>query len=87
MKKEEMQKAWAKIIAKSWTDPSFKQKLLKNPSAVLEEYGIERYHHASFEIVENTEKKTYLVLPEKPKGELSEEKLKAVAAGSCSLFC
>jgi hypothetical protein len=88
MTSQEVQKTWAKIVAKSWTDPSFKQKLLKDPNTVLKEFGIEPYQDTSYKIVENTEKTTYLVLPKQPKGELSEEKLKAVTAGGIGCaFC
>ncbi|MCL1467185.1 NHLP leader peptide family RiPP precursor [Argonema galeatum] len=31
---------WAKIIAKAWADEEFKQRLLENPTRVLEEEGI-----------------------------------------------
>ena len=32
---------WAKIIARTWVDDDFKQKLISDPIAVAEEYGIE----------------------------------------------
>jgi hypothetical protein len=34
-------KAWAKIVAKSWADEDFKEKLLANPKHTLAEYGID----------------------------------------------
>ena len=34
-------KAWSKIIAKAWSDPSFKKKILTHPREIFREYGIE----------------------------------------------
>jgi hypothetical protein len=36
-KQDAQQKAWAKIVAKAWSDEVFKQRLLKNPEAVFQE--------------------------------------------------
>ncbi len=35
-----MSRDFAKIIAKAWIDPSFKEQLMQDPAAVLSEYGI-----------------------------------------------
>jgi hypothetical protein len=37
---EEQGKKYAKLIAKTWSDESFKEKLLSDPRAVLEAEGI-----------------------------------------------
>lgn len=82
LKKEEMQKAWAKIIAKAWSDPKFKEKLMKDPKGVLESNGIQISPQTKVVVNENSKNTLYLTLPEKPSGELSEEKLQAIAAGA-----
>jgi Nitrile hydratase, alpha chain len=74
------QKAYAKIIAKAWNDPKFKEKLLKNPEAVLKENGIEIPKGEKIQVHENTSKIMHLVIPQKPTGELSLKDLEAVAA-------
>jgi len=80
-KREEFQKAWAKIVAKAWSDPEFKERLLEDPNGVLESHGIEIPAGTHLEISENTSDTFHLTLPEKPSGELSEENLQKVAAG------
>jgi hypothetical protein len=80
-KTENFKKAWAKIVAKAWSDPDFKKKLLKDPNAVFKSEGIDVPAGKRIVISESTKDTYYLTLPEKPSGELSEEKLKEVAAG------
>jgi hypothetical protein len=86
---EEFQKKWSKVIAKAWIDEDFKQKLLKNPQMALKEAGLS-IPGMTFEVHENSEKKTHLILPQKPTKELSEEQLKVVSGGetySVTLYC
>src|SRR5690606_29947259 len=44
----------AKLVAKAWTDPGFKQRLLTEPRAVLGEIGISLPHNPELMVVENT---------------------------------
>ena len=87
--REEINKAWTKIIAKAWSDPKFKEDLLKNPEKVLSAQGVTIPSGTRVVVNENTKSAFYLTLPEKPSGELSEEKLQKIAAagsagsGSC----
>ena len=67
------------IIAKAWTDESFKQRLLMHHKKTCEEYGVQ-VSSRELKILENTQNTTYFVLPEKPKGNLSENELKQIAA-------
>jgi hypothetical protein len=83
---EEFQKKWGKTVAKAWLDEGFKQKLLKNPQEALKEMGC-AIAGMTFEIHENSEKKTHLILPQKPKGELSEKQLKELSAGVVFSAC
>src|SRR3989442_1593129 len=72
-KKDDQQKTWAKIVAKAWSDEVFKQRLLKNPEAVFQEYGLDTPEGVTFKIHENTNKVVHIALPTKPAGNLSEE--------------
>jgi len=80
-KREEFQKVWAKIMAKAWSDRAFKESLLKDPHAVLESHGIAIPTGIRVVISENTATTFYLTLPQKPEGELTDEKLQSIAAG------
>ncbi|MEM8839649.1 MAG: nitrile hydratase subunit alpha [Pseudomonadota bacterium] len=44
----------AKIVAKAWADPAFKEKLKADPRATLRELDIEIGHVAELRVVENT---------------------------------
>ncbi len=76
------QKKWAEIVAHAWSDENFKQKLLNNPSAVLQEHGIEVPEGKTVEVHEQKKNAIKLVLPMKPKGALSDAELKKLAAGT-----
>lgn len=81
-KAADFQKAWGKVIAKAWTDELFKQRLLKNPKAVLDEYGIHVSDNVrNIKIHENSRDTLHLVLREAPHGHLSQAELEKIAAG------
>jgi nitrile hydratase len=46
----------ARMIAKAWTDPAFKRKLVKDPRATLLEEGIDIGSIADYKVVENSPK-------------------------------
>lgn len=77
----------ALLVAKAWSDEAFKEKLLKNPKAVLEEEmgGKLPEEIKNVRIIEETEDTIYISLPKKPEPssseELSEEELEAVSGG------
>jgi hypothetical protein len=60
---EEIQRAvaWRLVVARTWTDKAFKDRLLQSPRDVLAEYGIPVPAGVTLE----TEDKRYLVLPSK----------------------
>ncbi len=82
----ELEKKWAEIVAKAWTDESFKRRLFSDPSKVLKEFGID-LHGKQFKMHENSKDTFHCVFPSKPEGHLSEQKLKDIAAASSSLIC
>ena len=64
--KEKKWKIWGELVAKAWSDPKFKQKLLNNPKACLAEKGIQIT--TDIKIHENTAHCIHLTLPMKPEG-------------------
>ena len=52
-------KRGAQIIARAWTDPSYRERLLADGSAAVEEFGVARAH---LKAVENTDKIHNLVV-------------------------
>jgi hypothetical protein len=85
-KQEAFQKAWPKIIAKAWSDPTYKQRLLHDPLSIFKENGIEFPQGVSCKINESNDKIIQLTLPQKPSGEISEETLRKIAGGAGSGF-
>lgn len=83
MGKEQFRSAYAKILAKAWTDEAFKQRLLASPRTVLEEHGIDAPEGIEFKVVEQTNSVIHLILPPRPvSGEITAEALeKRDAAG------
>ncbi len=78
---------WGQLVARAWDDPAFKARLLADPAAVLEEYGLERAGKR-FQVVEDTDEVVHLVLPGRPgPQELSEEELRPVGAGTGGENC
>lgn len=71
---EEQAKKIGQLIAKCWSDDSFKQKLLSDPKSVLKENGVDIPEGLEVKLVENTDKVFHLVIPAKP-DELSDEDL------------
>jgi len=87
MDSKEQSKRLGQIIAKAWDDDAFKQRLLKNATAVLKEEGFEVAANLEVRAVENTEKVFHLVIPPKPSSrELSDDQLQMVSGGILSGF-
>lgn len=62
----EHRKKMAKVVAKAWSDASFKEKLFKDPKTVLEEQGVTVPEGLEIKVVEQTSKLVYVVIPFKP---------------------
>ncbi|MEI8185839.1 MAG: NHLP leader peptide family RiPP precursor, partial [Chlorobiaceae bacterium] len=77
----EQDQAIAKIIAKAWTDETYKQRLTEKPADVLKEEGVEIPDGMTFKVVENTPALFHFILPQKPDVELTENDLESVAGG------
>jgi hypothetical protein len=64
---ESPNKRFAHIVARAWSDPKFKKRLLSDPKAVLAEYKLDLPPGVTeVLIVENTEDTVYFILPAKP---------------------
>lgn len=82
MNAEQQSKLWGQIVAKAWSDETFKKRLLAEPAVVLKEHGVEVQPGYQVKIVEDTDTLLHLNLPPKPTAEeLSEEELANVAGG------
>jgi hypothetical protein len=73
----------ARLLAKAWHDASFKQALLQNPKAVVEqEFGTALPAEVTMRVVAEDARTQYLVLPPALSDlELSDEQLEQVAGG------
>lgn len=54
------------VILRAWTDEDFKQRLIADPSTVLQESGVEMPSGVGVKVVQDTDEVNYLVLPTKP---------------------
>ena len=77
-KAQEQGRIMGQVIAKAWTDDVFKQRLLKNATAVLKEEGIEVPLGLEVKAVVNTDKDFYLVVPQRP-GKLTDKQIEEAA--------
>ena len=85
MDHEANQRNHAKLLAKAWTDPAFKARLLADPNGTVTAMGIKLPPGRKLHIIENTDSDVYMVLPRAPKGtELSDEALDQAVGGACS---
>ena len=79
---------WMQVLAKAWSDETFKERLMRDAPSALKEFGIKAPAGVEFRAVENTDSVTYITLPLRPSGsasKLSEQELGSVAAGFASL--
>jgi len=60
MDRQKFQKAWGKVVARAWTEASFKARLLTDPEAVFREYGFEVPPDIAIKVVENAGQRIHL---------------------------
>jgi hypothetical protein len=56
-------KNYGEVVAKAWSDESFKERLKQDPHGVLAEHGIEVPQGTQVNVVEDTDSVQHLVLP------------------------
>ena len=81
---QDFAKKYGQLVAKAWSDPAFRQRLMTDTRAVLQEHGIEVPKGLQVQAVENTEHILHLLLPQQPQNELADEQLEQVAGGDAS---
>ena len=74
-------KRWGQIVAQAWADDAFKERLLAEPKAVLQEHGILVPAGSGVRVLEPPEQAVYFVLPPTPRGELTDEQLHRLVGG------
>lgn len=77
---EEQRKKYAELIAKAWSDESFKQKLIANPKEALKEMGVQ-VPSGPLKVCDGTDGTFFLVIPKKPEKGLSEDELRRMSGG------
>jgi hypothetical protein len=78
----EFDDVWQQLVARAWSHPAFKAKLLADPAVVLKTNGLTVPAGVTVKVLENTDAVLNLVLPVKPVAEeLSEEELHKAAGG------
>jgi hypothetical protein len=77
------QKQWGMLVAEVWADEDLKRRLISDPAAVLQEYGIECPAGVDLQVVEDTDQVRHLIIPACPSDDLLDEDL----TSSPSMYC
>jgi len=83
------QQAEARLIARAWQDEAFRQQLVQNPKAAIQqELGVELPAELEVQVVEESPNRVYLRLPVN-NTQLSDEQLSAASGGlsGCCSWC
>jgi hypothetical protein len=74
---------YARIVARSWADEGFKNRLLSNPGDVLsKEYGLQIPSGMQIVARENTDVKVYVALDAKPHSDVARAEVDRLSASS-----
>ncbi len=68
--------------AKLLSDDAFRQEFKNDPTAFMRSQGMEIPEGMTFEVVESTPQKQYIVMPPKQSEELSDDDLATVSGGT-----
>jgi hypothetical protein len=87
---QEQMKQWGEVVARAWSDETYKQRLLSDPKAALAEAGLPIPPNLTVQVHEATPTQFHLVLPPPPRGrdgdKLSESELDQVAGGNDTMI-
>ena len=65
--RRELEKRYAKLVARVWADEEFRERLFSNPETVLKEAGFTVGEGRPVKVLElDVEKNFYFILPDKP---------------------
>lgn len=82
-KNDEQSKVYAQLVARAWSDPAFKEALMKNPSAILsKEFGITVPKDVNLQVRENTADKFHLSVQSAPASQAARLEVDELAASS-----
>jgi hypothetical protein len=87
---DEFEKLWNQVVARTWTDAAFKQRLLTEASTVLAEQGIQIPHGVDVRVHEGSQRTANFTLPPSLSDELTDAELDVVSGGgstTCSAVC
>jgi len=73
---------YGQMMAKVWSDPAFKQRLMTDTRAVLQEQGIEVPAGLEVRPVEQSQQLLCFPIPAAPSNEISDEQLQQIAGGA-----
>ena len=78
-------KKYGQLVARAWSDPAFKKRLVSDPAGAAKEYDIQIPAGMEIKVVEDTETVRHVILPPRPSAQdLSDEQLEQVAGGGCT---
>src|SRR5262245_31079046 len=91
LQEQEAAKKWEKVLERTYSDESFKQRLLADPRAVLVEAGIPIPPNVTVRLHESTPTEIQFVLPPAPAGregeKLTDADLDRVSGGGLFADC
>jgi hypothetical protein len=65
MYREAFQKAYGRMVVRSWSDEAFRERFLSDPIDVFKEHGIDVPEGVHVKVLENTDKEVHFILPSK----------------------
>ena len=85
---DEGRKNMAKVIARAWTDESYKKRLHSHPRDALAEADLHLPEHHKIKVYEDSADETHIVIPRRP-AHITDAQLSGgeIHADICKFFC
>ena len=77
--------SWRAVLEASRGDPEFRERLERDPKAVLASMGVDT-GRGEVRVVEDTAEVRHVVIPDNPNAALSDKALEPVAGGACRSY-